>query len=159
MVRPAARPVLSSQAPRNKSRLSRHLSLLIATISGLFCYRRSDLDSLSPQYNSTTMFTKYLCSTVFLVLTLTPGAASAKQTQVYFGTDRGSEGIYSAQFESATGTLSSITLAVAVEFPGFLATHPNQQFLYCHLRRIRKTKYGRSRRISNPSRWQPNFSQ
>ena len=76
------------------------------------------------------MFTKYLCSTVFLVLTLTPDAASAKQTQVYFGTDRGSEGIYSAQFESATGTLSSITLAVAVESPGFLATHPNQQFLY-----------------------------
>jgi len=73
VVRLAARPVLSSQAPRNKSRLSRHLSLLIATISGLFCCRRSDLDSLSPQYNSTTMFTKYLCSTVFLVLTLTPG--------------------------------------------------------------------------------------
>ena len=130
MVRPATRPVLSSQAPRNKSRLSRHLSPLIATINGLFCKRTTDLDSLSPKYTSTTMITKYLCSTVILVLTLAHTTASAKQTQVYFGTGRGGEGIYSAQLDSATGTLSPITLAAAVEFPGFLATHPNQQFLY-----------------------------
>ena len=85
---------------------------------------------MSSKYTSNTMITKYLCSTILLILTVGHNAASANRSQVYFGTDRGGQGIYHAQFESTIGTLSSITLAVAVEFPSFLATHPNQQFLY-----------------------------
>ena len=76
------------------------------------------------------MITKYIFSSVFLVLTIGYSPASAKQTQVYFGTGRGGEGIYRAQLENTTGTLSPITLAVAIDFPGFLAPHPKHPYLY-----------------------------
>ena len=48
---------------------------------------------------------------------------------VYFGTSQ-SEGIYTAEFDSEKGSLSPISLAAEIASPGFLATHPNQQYLY-----------------------------
>lgn len=48
---------------------------------------------------------------------------------VYFGTSQ-SEGIYSAEFDSEKGSLAPIRLAVEIASPGFLATHPNKQYLY-----------------------------
>jgi 6-phosphogluconolactonase len=71
-----------------------------------------------------------LLSRTLLTLTLLFSTACAEPTRAYFGTGRGGEGIYTATFDTATGTLSPITLAAAIEFPGFLAIHPNQQFLY-----------------------------
>ena len=48
---------------------------------------------------------------------------------VYFGTSQ-SEGIYTAEFDSEIGSLTPISLAAEIASPGFLATHPNQQYLY-----------------------------
>ena len=48
---------------------------------------------------------------------------------VYFGTSQ-SEGIYTAEFDSEKGSLTPISLAAEIASPGFLATHPNQQYLY-----------------------------
>jgi 6-phosphogluconolactonase len=53
----------------------------------------------------------------------------AHPTRTYFGTNQ-SEGIYSAELDSDTGQLSAITLATTIDSPGFLAIHPNQQYLY-----------------------------
>lgn len=48
---------------------------------------------------------------------------------LYFGTSQ-SEGIYTAVFDSEKGKLAPISLAAEINSPGFLATHPNKQYLY-----------------------------
>ena len=52
--------------------------------------------------------------------------------RVYLGTytAKGSKGIYQAQFDPDTGTLSNPVLAAAATDPSFLAQHPNAPFLY-----------------------------
>ena len=62
-------------------------------------------------------------------LALLHSFVSAEQLRTYFGTSK-SAGIYTATFDTATGRLSLITLATAIQSPGFLAVHPNQQCLY-----------------------------
>jgi 6-phosphogluconolactonase len=69
-----------------------------------------------------------------LVLSLTIGSlfisgAWAKTERVYFGT-RNAEGIYAANFDSETGTLSPLQLAVKTDHCGFIAISPDQQFLF-----------------------------
>jgi 6-phosphogluconolactonase len=51
---------------------------------------------------------------------------------VYIGTytDRGSEGIYVCEFDSATGRLTSPALAARTSQPSFLAVAPGRSFLY-----------------------------
>ena len=56
-------------------------------------------------------------------------ALQAKQTPVYFGTSQ-SKGINTATLDTELGTLSPLTLAAEIAAPGFIAIHPNQQFLY-----------------------------
>jgi 6-phosphogluconolactonase len=62
----------------------------------------------------------------------TPMPSLTNDYLVYFGTyTRGkSEGIYVCRFDSATGTLTSPSLAVETANPSFLAVHPNHHFLY-----------------------------
>jgi 6-phosphogluconolactonase len=59
------------------------------------------------------------------------GAAQGDWT-MYVGTytDGPSKGIYSYHFETSTGELTPIGLAVETSNPSFLAVHPNQRFLY-----------------------------
>lgn len=56
----------------------------------------------------------------------------AKPLRVYIGTytGRGSEGVYVANFDPATGALSTPRLAARAENPSFLAVHPSGKFLY-----------------------------
>jgi len=51
---------------------------------------------------------------------------------VYFGTRTSakSKGIYMCRLNNATGTLSSLGIAVETTDPAFLAIHPNHRFLY-----------------------------
>lgn len=67
----------------------------------------------------------YICFAVWLLFSTTEAAPN----RVYFGTDK-SEGIYTAIFDDANGTLGPISLAVEVESPGFLAAHPKAPILY-----------------------------
>jgi 6-phosphogluconolactonase len=67
-----------------------------------------------------------------ILLVLAPLAASAADYLVYAGTyTRGaSKGIYAYRFESATGKLRPLGVAVEISSPSFLALHPNRRFLY-----------------------------
>jgi 6-phosphogluconolactonase len=58
--------------------------------------------------------------------------AKAKEAKVYFGTYTSGEskGIYSAQFDSATGKLSKPQLVAETKNPSFLAVHPNGTWFY-----------------------------
>src|SRR5689334_21064317 len=79
----------------------------------------------------------------FLVRTLTAGvlavhpffsqaAATPGAYRVFIGTYTGekSRGIYGAQFDPATGQLSTPELATECKNPAFLAVHPNGRVLY-----------------------------
>jgi 6-phosphogluconolactonase len=63
------------------------------------------------------------------ILTTAMLAATAQATTVYFGTSN-SKGIYFAELDAARGTLSEPRLAIEIGRPGFLAIHPNKQFIY-----------------------------
>lgn len=69
-----------------------------------------------------------------VVAVLTCSAATAESQRIYIGTyTRGgsvSEGIYTATFDSETGTLSDPTLAAKADNPSFLATHPSKDLLF-----------------------------
>ena len=58
--------------------------------------------------------------------------ASAEKERVYFGTytGKGSDGIYVADFDPATGLLGDPKLAAKTVNPSFLALHPNRRYLY-----------------------------
>ena len=56
-------------------------------------------------------------------------ATTAQASTVYFGTHK-SKGIYVADFDSTTGKLTTPKLAVEAESCGFIAIHPNKNFLY-----------------------------
>jgi 6-phosphogluconolactonase len=60
--------------------------------------------------------------------------AGAQEYWVYLGTytggKNGSQGIYRAKFDSATGKLGRPELAAEMGSPSFLAIHPNGKFLY-----------------------------
>lgn len=69
------------------------------------------------------------------ILTLAASVGHPAETnsqRVYFGTytGQGSEGIYVADQDLATGKLSTPRLAAKVTNPSFLAVHPNRQYLY-----------------------------
>lgn len=66
-----------------------------------------------------------------LMAALLPIAIQA-ETLVYVGTDTGggSQGIYAATLDEATGTLSPPRLAAAIGNPGFLAMHPSKPLVY-----------------------------
>ncbi len=57
---------------------------------------------------------------------------NAQNTPLYIGTytDGESEGIYQLQFNTKTGELSNLQLAVATENPSFIAYSPDKQYLY-----------------------------
>jgi len=59
-------------------------------------------------------------------------AASAADVTVFVGTytNAQSKGIYSLQFDGASGKLSAPTLAAESESPSFLAMHPTGRYLY-----------------------------
>ncbi len=59
-------------------------------------------------------------------------APSQGEYIVYIGTYTGNEskGIYAYRFESATGRISSLSLAAETTNPSWLTVHPNRQFLY-----------------------------
>ncbi|MEZ4699197.1 MAG: lactonase family protein [Rhodothermales bacterium] len=59
-------------------------------------------------------------------------AAHARANRVYIGTytSKASQGIYTAQFDPASGALSDIRLAVESADPSFLALSPNRRTLY-----------------------------
>lgn len=52
--------------------------------------------------------------------------------RVYLGTytGSGSQGIYTAKFDTATGAISGVELAGELKNPSFLAIHPSRQYLY-----------------------------
>lgn len=51
---------------------------------------------------------------------------------VFIGTytDKGSEGIYSFNFNQTTGDIGSVELAAVTDNPSFIAIHPNKNFIY-----------------------------
>ncbi|MEO7141962.1 MAG: lactonase family protein, partial [Bryobacteraceae bacterium] len=58
-------------------------------------------------------------------------ATGSYLTYVGTYTNKGkSEGVYSFRFDSATGKLTAMGLAVKTQNPSFLAVHPNRRFLY-----------------------------
>ena len=69
------------------------------------------------------LFSLSICLFVFL------SPVSAKNYWVYFGVDK-ARGIYVANFDTETGYLSRLRLAAEIERPGFIALHPNKQFVY-----------------------------
>jgi len=62
----------------------------------------------------------------------TPSSPSRSECLVYIGTRASakSKGIYTCRLDTATGTLTSPTIAVETTDPAFLAIHPNHHFLY-----------------------------
>lgn len=56
----------------------------------------------------------------------------AQNTPLYIGTytDGRSEGIYKLDFDSKTGSLTNLQLAVATQSPSFITYSPNRKFLY-----------------------------
>ncbi|MFW6059608.1 MAG: lactonase family protein [Phycisphaeraceae bacterium] len=60
------------------------------------------------------------------------GAADPQRLRVYLGTGtkHGSKGIHLATLDLSTGRLSEPDLAVEIAAPGFLAVHPNHQWMY-----------------------------
>jgi len=67
-----------------------------------------------------------------ILLALVPLVARGADYFVYAGTyTRGaSKGIYAYRFQSATGKLRPLGVAVEMSSPSFLALHPNRRFLY-----------------------------
>ncbi len=68
----------------------------------------------------------------FIITTNLKAAELANIQRVYIGTytGKGSDGIYVADFDTSTGTLSTPRLAARAENPSFLAIHPSGKYLY-----------------------------
>ncbi|WP_372754283.1 lactonase family protein [Mariniflexile sp.] len=69
---------------------------------------------------------------LFLVLLIVTATSNAQNVAMYVGTyTKGtSEGIYKLQFNTKTGELSELQLAITTENPSFIAYSPNKRFLY-----------------------------
>lgn len=68
---------------------------------------------------------------LLLAVTALAPIVSATEYVVYFGTGgRTSKGIYASRFDSKTGILGPPELAAEARRPGFVALHPNRQYLY-----------------------------
>lgn len=65
---------------------------------------------------------------IALALALTTIPIFAEKIPVYLGTS--ADGIYLANFDSTSGTISQPTLAAKYDKPGFLALHPEKPILY-----------------------------
>lgn len=66
-----------------------------------------------------------------LSLLISTSSLRAEKQWVYFGTAGGdAKGIYVSSFDSESGELSEAKLATEANRPGFLAIHPNHQYLY-----------------------------
>lgn len=65
---------------------------------------------------------------ILLPIALSVLPVLAENHPVYLGTS--ADGIYLANFDSTTGTISQPTLAAKYEKPGFLALHPKKPILY-----------------------------
>ncbi len=68
-------------------------------------------------------------SLLFSLMLMSSSAIAAPHARVYFGTSD-SKGIYFSEFDSETGSLAEPRLAFEIGHPGFLAIHPNRQFIY-----------------------------
>ncbi len=57
---------------------------------------------------------------------------NAQNTTIYIGTytDGNSKGIYQAEFNTETGTISNIQLAAETQDPSYITYSPNMQFIY-----------------------------
>lgn len=83
-----------------------------------------------PEPDNTMKLTHLIYLTSF-TLGILLSTLSAEQIRTYFGTGRGPDGaIHTATLDTHTGDLSAIRIAATIEFPGFLAIHPNQPFLF-----------------------------
>lgn len=65
---------------------------------------------------------------ILLIISLSILSVFAEKHPVYLGTS--ADGIYLANFDSSTGSITQPTLAVKYEKPGFLALHPKKPILY-----------------------------
>lgn len=72
---------------------------------------------------------KHILPTALTALLFFTATLKAEHTRVYFGTSN-SRGIYTSELDSESGSLAPLTLAAKIGSPGFIAIHPNQQFLY-----------------------------
>lgn len=72
--------------------------------------------------------------TIFVAMTVGQPAveSTTRKYWVYVGTYTGkdSKGIYAYRFDSESGTMAAIGLAVEIENPSFLAVHPSGRYLY-----------------------------
>jgi 6-phosphogluconolactonase len=76
-----------------------------------------------------------ICVVALSVITFIPSAAVCEDDYfVYVGTyteqDSTSKGIYEYRYDSGTGKLTPVGLAVETNNPSFLAIHPNHRYLY-----------------------------
>ena len=69
---------------------------------------------------------------LFLGICISFYLSNAQNVPIYIGTytDGTSEGIYKLQFNTSTGALTELQLAIATENPSFIAYSPNKKFLY-----------------------------
>jgi 6-phosphogluconolactonase len=74
---------------------------------------------------------RYFTAAILLGIALAPSALARKYF-VYIGTYTGekSKGLYSFQFDSASGDMTPVQLAGELANPSFLTIHPNRKFLY-----------------------------
>ena len=68
----------------------------------------------------------------FLAITFTFFQTNAQTIPLYVGTytNENSEGIYQLQFNTKTGKLTHMELAIAIDNPSFLAYSPDRKYLY-----------------------------
>jgi 6-phosphogluconolactonase len=66
---------------------------------------------------------------LLLIVSLASCSALAEQKRVYFGMSQ-SKGIYFADLDIESGTLSKPKLAATISNPGFISIHPNGHFLF-----------------------------
>lgn len=80
----------------------------------------------------TALMVLFATGAIMLAASATNAADQPAAYRVYLGTytGNGSQGIYTAKFDTATGALSGVELAGELKNPSFLAVHPSRKYLY-----------------------------
>src|SRR5439155_13202679 len=73
---------------------------------------------------------RYFSAAMLLGIALAPSALAARKYFVYVGTYTGetSKGIYTFEFDPASGVMTAPKLAAEITNPSFLTIHPNRKF-------------------------------
>src|SRR5262249_7729137 len=75
---------------------------------------------------------RHFSTAILLGIALGPSALAARRYFAYVGTYTGetSKGIYTFEFDPASGGVTAVKLAAEITNPSFLTVHPNRKLLY-----------------------------